>query len=151
MMMLEKLEACPVCDEVRRWLYDSQLCCACGYGDPQRAAPTRTGAICARYSSFYNGKDAAGAICDIIEHLEAERDRYLAALAWIATFNTEASSRHAGEWLHDVVGRARQELQADLPMVEPAPGHQAGRPARGTTLPPENPSVSVASEVGCDD
>lgn len=34
-------------------------------GDP------RTGAITRRYDSFYDGENAAKAVCDIIEHLEA--------------------------------------------------------------------------------
>ena len=32
-MMLEKSEECPRCSEVRRWLYDAQICAACGYGN----------------------------------------------------------------------------------------------------------------------
>lgn len=33
MMMLEKSEECPQCGEIKRWLYDAQICAACGHGD----------------------------------------------------------------------------------------------------------------------
>lgn len=29
----EKLEACPDCGEIKRWLYDAQICATCGHGD----------------------------------------------------------------------------------------------------------------------
>ena len=31
--MLEKREECPQCGEVKRWLYDAQICATCGHGD----------------------------------------------------------------------------------------------------------------------
>jgi hypothetical protein len=31
--MREKEEACPSCGEIKRWLYDAQICAACGNGD----------------------------------------------------------------------------------------------------------------------
>lgn len=32
--MIEKLEECPDCGEIKRWLYDAQMCAACGHGIP---------------------------------------------------------------------------------------------------------------------
>lgn len=34
--MNEKLEECPACGEIKRWLYDAQICAACGHGDRYR-------------------------------------------------------------------------------------------------------------------
>lgn len=34
--MNEKQEECPLCGEVKRWLYDAQICAACGHGDRHR-------------------------------------------------------------------------------------------------------------------
>lgn len=34
--MIEKSEECPACGEIRRWLYDAQICAACGHGDRYR-------------------------------------------------------------------------------------------------------------------
>lgn len=30
---IEKAEECPRCSEVKRWLYDAQICAACNYGN----------------------------------------------------------------------------------------------------------------------
>ena len=39
MIHIEKLEECPRCGEVKKWLYDAQICGACDYGN--RIAPSK--------------------------------------------------------------------------------------------------------------
>ncbi|WP_422366384.1 hypothetical protein [Pelagibius sp.] len=38
----EKEEECPRCGEVKRWLYDAQICAACNYGN--KASPSQEAA-----------------------------------------------------------------------------------------------------------
>ena len=33
MVIIEKREECPRCGEVQRWVYDAQICAACGFGN----------------------------------------------------------------------------------------------------------------------
>lgn len=43
--MLEKAGECPRCGEIKRWLYDAQICAACDYGNAMPATKHRDRAL----------------------------------------------------------------------------------------------------------
>jgi hypothetical protein len=101
-MMHEKEEACPTCGEIKRWLYDAQICAACGHGDRYAASRKKQAA------SALLVERVAKAI-DVVDHRKARSMDDLtrmiarAAIAAVADWNAISEVRErCAEPAHDV-------------------------------------------------
>jgi Zn ribbon nucleic-acid-binding protein len=80
--MVEKCEECPSCGEIKRWLYDAQICATCGYGD--RYAKKRA------------------------QDTESENERLRAALEWYAGDGSTYDRIDVGQRARAALGRDKQ-------------------------------------------
>lgn len=155
--MIEKLEECPGCGEVKRWLYDAQMCAACDHGNPLRTRAMITRERLRELQRLHDGAapgdPLVGAVPALIETIEALAEvlegtlKYEQASARLAGFADCTCINHSREMeiAYETGGCPHQRARALLAQLDPQPATTAPstrEPAEPGSEPTNPPEVS---------